>query len=114
MRSTSDLVLRFLPAEGLMIRPEGPVGGPPGRHGPDRLHDGGLPVEVEVAAVHRRGLGDALEDHVLQQRQDIGLAFTEKAGDARQIAQAAAERGQAVRLYACGGDGTLNDSRARI
>ena len=37
------------------------------------------------------------------------IAFTEKAGDARQIAQAAAERGQAVRLYACGGDGTLNE-----
>ena len=37
------------------------------------------------------------------------IAFTEKAGDARSIAQAAVERGEPVRLYACGGDGTLNE-----
>ena len=41
------------------------------------------------------------------------IAFTEKAGDARQIAQAAAERGQAVRLYACGGDGKIGRASCR-
>ena len=35
--------------------------------------------------------------------------FTKKAGDARRIARMAAETGEDVRLYACGGDGTLNE-----
>lgn len=37
------------------------------------------------------------------------VIFTKKAGDARRIAQLAAESGEDVRLYACGGDGTLNE-----
>ncbi len=37
------------------------------------------------------------------------IEFTEKAGDARRIARAAAESGRPARLYACGGDGTLNE-----
>ena len=38
------------------------------------------------------------------------IHFTEKTGDARRIARAAAESGEAVRIYACGGDGTLNEA----
>ena len=33
------------------------------------------------------------------------IHFTEKTGDARRIARAAAESGEAVRIYACGGGG---------
>ena len=36
------------------------------------------------------------------------VVFTQKAGDACRIAREAAERGEDVRIYACGGDGTLN------
>jgi len=35
--------------------------------------------------------------------------FTEKAGDAKDLSLRAIERGEEVRLYACGGDGTLNE-----
>ena len=38
------------------------------------------------------------------------IVFTKKAGDARRIAQLAAESGREVRIYACGGDGTLNEA----
>ena len=37
------------------------------------------------------------------------IACTQKAGDACRYARAAAETGAPVRLYACGGDGTLNE-----
>lgn len=37
------------------------------------------------------------------------VVYTKRAGDARDIARAAAERGESVRIYACGGDGTLNE-----
>lgn len=37
------------------------------------------------------------------------IVFTEKAGDARRAARAAAESGEEARIYACGGDGTLNE-----
>ncbi len=36
-------------------------------------------------------------------------AYTEEAGDAERIAREAARRGEPVRIYACGGDGTLNE-----
>ena len=36
-------------------------------------------------------------------------AYTRKSGDALRIARAAAETGEPVRIYACGGDGTLNE-----
>lgn len=38
------------------------------------------------------------------------IAFTERRGDARRIAREAAESGLPVRIYACGGDGTLNEA----
>ena len=37
------------------------------------------------------------------------IVFTRQAGDARRIARMAAESGEEVRVYACGGDGTLNE-----
>ncbi|MDD5937836.1 MAG: diacylglycerol kinase family protein [Clostridiales bacterium] len=40
---------------------------------------------------------------------DYEAYFTEGAGDARTLALRALERGEPVRLYACGGDGTLNE-----
>ncbi|MEA4955077.1 MAG: diacylglycerol kinase family protein [Pseudoflavonifractor sp.] len=37
------------------------------------------------------------------------VAFTAGAGDARRLAEEAVARGEPVRIYACGGDGTLNE-----
>ncbi|MCI8478545.1 MAG: YegS/Rv2252/BmrU family lipid kinase [Oscillospiraceae bacterium] len=37
------------------------------------------------------------------------VAFTQTAGDATQLAAQAAQSGAQVRIYACGGDGTLNE-----
>ena len=37
------------------------------------------------------------------------VAYTQQAGDAQRIAQEAAQAGEPVRIYACGGDGTLNE-----
>ena len=48
-----------------------------------------------------------------EQVQALGLPceiiYTKKAGDARRVAREAAESGDEVRVYACGGDGTLNE-----
>ena len=38
------------------------------------------------------------------------IILTRQAGDARRIARMAAETGEDVRIYACGGDGTLNEA----
>ena len=37
------------------------------------------------------------------------IVYTQKAGDGEQLARRAAEAGGDVRVYACGGDGTLNE-----
>ena len=37
------------------------------------------------------------------------MRYTEQAGDARRFAEEAVRSGEPVRLYACGGDGTLNE-----
>lgn len=37
------------------------------------------------------------------------VEYTRGAGDARRITEAAAGRGEPIRVYACGGDGTLNE-----
>ena len=37
------------------------------------------------------------------------VVYTKEAGDAERIARQAAESGEAIRIYACGGDGTLNE-----
>lgn len=51
----------------------------------------------------------ALVDRIQALDFPYEIAFTEKAGDAQQMARRAAESGEPVRLYACGGDGTLNE-----
>ena len=38
------------------------------------------------------------------------IVYTQKAGDCERITREAAETGEAVRIYACGGDGTLNEA----
>lgn len=37
------------------------------------------------------------------------VVYTQKEGDARRFAREAAQTGEPVRIYACGGDGTLNE-----
>ncbi|MBQ3556616.1 MAG: YegS/Rv2252/BmrU family lipid kinase [Oscillospiraceae bacterium] len=37
------------------------------------------------------------------------VMYTQKAGDAEEFARRAAQTGEEVRIYACGGDGTLNE-----
>lgn len=37
------------------------------------------------------------------------IVFTERSGHAEELSCAAAQSGEAVRIYACGGDGTLNE-----
>ena len=46
--------------------------------------------------------------HIFQGR-DYEIAFTQRPGHAEALARAAAETGEPVRIYACGGDGTLNE-----
>lgn len=54
-----------------------------------------------------------LEPKIKKAAKALGVEYeircTEYAGHAVQIAKQAAESGQPVRLYACGGDGTLNE-----
>ena len=40
---------------------------------------------------------------------DHEVVYTKEAGDAEKITRAAAETGEDLRIYACGGDGTLNE-----
>ncbi len=41
--------------------------------------------------------------------KDFEIVFTERGGHAEELARAAAQTGEPVRIYACGGDGTLNE-----
>ena len=41
--------------------------------------------------------------------RDYAVAITYQKGEAKQLARQAAESGEEVRIYACGGDGTLNE-----
>lgn len=43
-------------------------------------------------------------------RSDIIIEYTRKAGDAQRIAREYAEKGEPLRVYACGGDGTANEA----
>ena len=52
----------------------------------------------------------ALVDSIQALDVPYEIAFTERQGDARRIAREAAESGLPVRIYACGGDGTLNEA----
>lgn len=42
--------------------------------------------------------------------RDYEIAYTRKCGDAEHLTRAAAQAGGEVRVYACGGDGTLNEA----
>lgn len=43
------------------------------------------------------------------EENEYEIALTEKKGDATEITRRASESGEPVRVYACGGDGTLNE-----
>ena len=43
-------------------------------------------------------------------RSDVAIEYTQCHGDAENIARRYAERGDALRVYACGGDGTANEA----
>lgn len=50
-----------------------------------------------------------LEERIRALKVDWELVYTQKEGDATRFARAAAEQGEPVRIYGCGGDGTLNE-----
>lgn len=64
-------------------------------------------------AAGKRGSTDSLTAHIHRLFTERGLeyeiALTEARGQAEHLARAAAEAGGEVRIYACGGDGTLNE-----
>ncbi|MGN0985305.1 MAG: diacylglycerol/lipid kinase family protein [Candidatus Enterenecus sp.] len=62
------------------------------------------PAAGKKSSTHR------LEQAIRALEADWEIVYTEKEGDAERFARAAAETGQPVRIYACGGDGTLNEA----
>ena len=64
-------------------------------------------------AAGKRGSTEALLRRVEEAFSPLGLehevVLTSSAGDAEQLARRAACSGGPVRIYACGGDGTLNE-----
>lgn len=65
---------------------------------------------INPLAGKKRTLDDFREEirNVFEQK-DYEIVFTEYEGHAEELTRAAAESGQQVRVYACGGDGTLNE-----
>lgn len=60
-------------------------------------------------AAGKRESTRALEELLAKLSVPHEVVYTQKAGDARDMAQKAAASGEEVRIYACGGDGTLNE-----
>ena len=60
-------------------------------------------------AAGKKGKAQQLEEQIRALEVDWEIVYTGKEGDAERYARAAAETGEAVRIYACGGDGTLNE-----
>ena len=60
-------------------------------------------------AAGKKSTTERLEQLLSQLSFEHEVVYTEGAGHARDIARAAAERGEPIRIYACGGDGTLNE-----
>ena len=64
-------------------------------------------------AAGKHGTTDALTAQIGEIFGGMGLdyeiAFTSGAGTGTSLARAAAQTGEPVRIYACGGDGTLNE-----
>lgn len=58
----------------------------------------------------KRGSTKKLEADIRALDVPAEIVLTQETGDARRIARTAAETGADVRLYACGGDGTLNEA----
>lgn len=50
-----------------------------------------------------------LRENLRRMEEPHEVLLTKQAGDARRMARDAVERGEEVRIYACGGDGTLNE-----
>lgn len=50
-----------------------------------------------------------LENRLEQLNFPYEVAYTQAAGDAQRIAEREAAKGEPIRIYACGGDGTLNE-----
>ena len=63
---------------------------------------------INPRAGKKRGTRE-LEENIRKLDVPYEIVHTKKAGDARRIARMAAEIGEEVRIYACGGDGTLNE-----
>lgn len=57
----------------------------------------------------KRGGAQKLEENIRALGIPAEIVYTRETGDARRIAREAVEGGEPVRLYACGGDGTLNE-----
>lgn len=58
---------------------------------------------------HTKEYADRIHPACQARGLDYEICVSEKPGDCRTLARAAAESGEPVRLYACGGDGTLNE-----
>lgn len=63
-------------------------------------------------AAGKKGAAERFEQEVQRafDGKDFELVWTEYGGHAQEIARAAAQSGESVRIYACGGDGTLNEA----
>lgn len=57
----------------------------------------------------KKGGAQKLEEDIRALEVPVQIVRTREPGEARRVARAAAEGGEPVRLYACGGDGTLNE-----
>ena len=65
---------------------------------------------INPLAGKKRILDDFCQEiHRVFADREHEIVFTECEGHAEELARAAAESGQQVRIYACGGDGTLNE-----
>ena len=60
-------------------------------------------------AAGKRGTTARLEAQLERLSFPHEVVYTEREGDARRFAQEAVQAGEPVRIYACGGDGTLNE-----
>ena len=60
-------------------------------------------------AAGKKGSTAALEKLLATLSFDHEVVYTKGAGDAEVIARQAAQTGEDIRIYACGGDGTLNE-----
>ena len=60
-------------------------------------------------AAGKAGNENELLDQIQELDLDCEVVHTQHQEEACEIARAAAQRGEPLRIYACGGDGTLNE-----